>query len=241
MKIALIGYGKMGKAIEAIALERGHEIAVRIDAGGGSLFGSEALQTADVAIEFTNPEAAPLNVKAALAAGVPVVCGSTGWNAGIKNVENFCLEKDGALLVSSNFSVGVQLFFALNKHLARLMAGRPDYKVALQETHHTAKKDAPSGTAVTLAEGILAERNDYYSWHLGASEKTNSIPVEALREEAVPGTHVITYSSAIDEIQISHTAHSRAGFALGAVLAAEFLAGKKGVFSMEDVLQLGAF
>ncbi len=241
MKIALIGYGKMGKAIEAIALERGHEIAVRIDATGENLFGSEAFKTADVAIEFTNPEAAPGNVRSALSAGVPVICGSTGWNAGIKKAEDFCRQRGGALLVSSNFSVGVQLFFALNRHLAQLMAGRPEYKIALQETHHTAKKDAPSGTAVTLVEGILAERNDYTSWHLGAVEEAQSIPVEALREEAVPGTHLISYTSAIDDIEIKHTAHSRAGFALGAVLAAEFLAGKTGVFSMADVLRLGAF
>ena len=240
MKIALIGYGKMGKAIEAVALERGHEIAVRIDASGKSLFESEEFKTADVAIEFTNPEAAPNNVKWAMAAGVPVVCGSTGWNAGIKDAETYCLDMGGALLVSSNFSVGVQLFFALNTYLAKLMATRPEYEIALQETHHTAKKDAPSGTAVTLAEGILVQRADYTSWHLGAQQEAHSIPVEALREEAVPGTHVITYASAIDEIQISHTAHSRAGFALGAVLAAEFLAGRTGVFSMEDVLQLGA-
>jgi 4-hydroxy-tetrahydrodipicolinate reductase len=241
MKIALIGYGKMGKAIEQVAQERGHEIVVRIDSGSKSLFESEDFRNADVAIEFTNPEAAPANVRVALAAGVPVVCGSTGWNAGIQDAETYCGEKGGALLVSSNFSVGVQLFFALNRHLAQLMAGRPEYKIALEETHHTAKKDAPSGTAVTLAEGILAARADYTSWHLGAGERTHSLPVNALREEAVPGTHMVTYASAIDEIQITHTAHSRAGFALGAVLAAEFLVGKRGVFSMEDVLQLGVF
>ncbi len=241
MKIALIGYGKMGKAIEEIALKRGHEITVRIGAGGESLFESEDFRNSDAAVEFTNPEAAPGNVRAALAAGVPVVCGSTGWNARLKDAENFCLEQGGALLVSSNFSVGVQLFFALNKHLAKLMAGREEYKIALEETHHTAKKDAPSGTAVTLAEGILSHRTDYTSWQLGPEISAGKLPVTALREEAVPGTHMVAYTSAIDDIEIKHTAHSRAGFALGAVLAAEFLAGKKGVFSMEDVLRLAAF
>lgn len=239
MNIALIGYGKMGHAIEQIAVMRGHSIVQRITTANRATLIEQDLKTADVAIEFTRPDAAPANVNLCLRAGIPLVCGTTGWNDELDAAKRLCNELNGALLQASNFSVGVNIFFEVNKVLARLMNHREEYGVLVEETHHTQKKDAPSGTAITLAEGIISEIPAYKGWQLGEEGAEGNIPIAAHRIEGVPGTHVITYKSAIDDISISHTAHSRDGFAMGAVLAAEFLQGKHGVFSMKDVLGIG--
>ena len=235
MKIALIGYGKMGQAIEQIALRRGHEIVLKVDHHNLEQLADGSLATADVAIEFTRPDAALGNITACFKAKVPVVCGTTGWNEQLLEAHRLCKELNGALLQSSNFSIGVNIFFEVNKKLAALMQQQPAYDVTIEEVHHTQKKDAPSGTAITIAEQILHEMDRKKSWALNSS-KPDEISITALREEGVPGTHTVTYNSSIDRIDLVHTAHSREGFALGAVLAAEFVKGKTGVFSMSDVL-----
>ena len=232
MKVALLGYGRMGQAIEKIAVERGHEIVIRKDLEPLEV----ELGTADVAIDFSHPDAAFDNIKACLEAGVPVVSGTTGWLDRFEEAKDMCSQVGGAFLYASNFSIGVNLFFNLNAYLARLMRPLKDYDVELEETHHVHKLDAPSGTAISLAEVIL-EESDKSSWSLEkGSEEVLFIGVK--REGEVPGTHRIEYNSEIDSIEIKHTAHSRTGFALGAVVAAEWLLGKKGVFSMKDVLEL---
>ena len=232
MKVALLGYGRMGQAIEKIAVERGHEIVIRKDLEPLEV----DLGTADVAIDFSHPDAAFDNIKACLETGVPVVSGTTGWLDRFEEVKDLCSQVGGAFLYASNFSIGVNLFFNLNAYLARLMRPLKDYEVELEETHHVHKLHAPSGTAISLAEGILEESNKN-GWSLErGSEKELFIGVK--REGEVPGTHRIEYSSEIDSIEIKHTAHSRTGFALGAVVAAEWLPGKKGVFNMKDVLEL---
>jgi 4-hydroxy-tetrahydrodipicolinate reductase len=238
MKIALIGYGKMGQAIEAIALERGHEIVLKIDISNRQDFTKENLQKADVAIEFTSPHSAVENILRCIENDTALVCGSTGWLAQLPEIETALRVNDGAFLYASNFSLGVNIFFEVNKLLAKLMAGQPAYDVQMTEVHHTQKKDAPSGTAITLAEQILAV--DYYKkqWVNQPTGNRNDLYIESLRIDPAPGTHNVTWTSAIDDIEIKHTAHSRTGFALGAVLAAEFLAGKKGIFTMKDVLGL---
>lgn len=236
MNIALIGYGKMGKAIEEIAVQRGHNIVMRIGSSNRHEMTGDNLRNADVAIEFTNPEVARENVMDLLQAGVPTVCGSTGWNEGLNNAKLKATENDTAFLWASNFSVGVNIFFEVNKALARLMNHRPDYDITIEETHHTQKKDAPSGTAITLAEQILDAIDRKKHWAKETTDHPEAFPIIAHRVENVPGTHKITYHSPIDDIEIIHTAHNRQGFALGAVLAAEFIAGKKGVFEMADVL-----
>jgi 4-hydroxy-tetrahydrodipicolinate reductase len=238
MKIALIGYGKMGQAIEAIALERGHEIELKIDISNRQDFTKENLQKADVAIEFTSPHSAVENILRCIENDTALVCGSTGWLAQLPEIETALRVNDGAFLYASNFSLGVNIFFEVNKLLAKLMAGQPAYDVQMTEVHHTQKKDAPSGTAITLAEQILAV--DYYKkqWVNQPTGNRNDLYIESLRIDPAPGTHNVTWTSAIDDIEIKHTAHSRTGFALGAVLAAEFLAGKKGIFTMKDVLGL---
>ena len=236
MKIALIGYGKMGKAIEQIALQRGHEIVLKVGIENLEDNTIENIRKADVAIEFTGPESAFENLIRILDAGVPVVCGSTGWLARYEEVKSHCLSKNGTLLYASNFSVGVNIFFALNKRLAELMAPHPDYEVTLTEVHHTEKRDAPSGTAITLAEQILAKNNQKKQWVNRPSAIPSDLVIVSDRIDPAPGTHVITYTSAIDDIEIKHTAHNRQGFATGAVLAAEYLLHKKGVFTMSDVL-----
>jgi 4-hydroxy-tetrahydrodipicolinate reductase len=236
MQIALIGYGKMGQTIERIALERGHHIALRITSANKQDMNAGHLQKADVAIEFTNPDAALDNVIACLSAGIGVVSGTTGWNGQLHTATSAAKEHQAAFLHASNFSIGVNIFFEVNKLLASLMNGHPEYNVKIDETHHTHKKDAPSGTAITLAEQIIANLEDKKRWALNDVNEPNAVPIFAHRVENVPGTHVINYSSAIDDIEIKHTAHNRDGFALGAVLAAEFIAGKQGVFSMKDVL-----
>ena len=234
MKLALLGYGRMGKAIESTAISRGHTIAAIVDPKGQK----GALEAADVAINFSVPNAAVDNIKSALACPIPVVCGTTGWLDQMKTVEAFCLEKNSAFLYASNFSVGVNLFFALNKKLASLMRHHPEYDVAIEETHHVHKLDAPSGTAISLAQDII-NQTDYQSW-VTEKNPTNSaqIPIHAIRKGEVPGTHNVYYQSEIDKLSIRHQAHNRKGFALGAVLAAEWILGKKGIFSMADVLNL---
>lgn len=235
MKIALIGYGKMGKAIEAVAQSRGHEIVLRIDSQSRHLLEPGSLQQADAAIEFTHPGAALDNVLHCLDAGVPVVCGTTGWNEQLSIARQRSEENGAAFLQASNFSVGVNIFFEVNKKLAALMSRQPGYEVQIEETHHTQKKDAPSGTAITLAEQVLEQITRKEKWVLGPAAGTE-LGIEAFREENVPGTHKVSYRSPIDDIDIIHTAHNRDGFAFGAVLAAEYIAGKKGVFTMNDVL-----
>ena len=236
LKIALIGYGKMGKTIEAIALERGHSINLKIDIDSQAAFTKENLQQCDVAIEFTGPHSGRENIITCLDAGIPVVSGSTGWLQDWNEVENHCRGKNGSFLYASNFSVGVNIFFELNKKLAQLMKGHQDYAISIEEIHHTQKKDAPSGTAITLAEQIIQEIPTKKNWVNEASSNPADLSIISKREDPAPGTHSIKYSSAIDDIEITHTAHSRQGFALGAVLAAEYIYNKQGVFSMKDIL-----
>jgi 4-hydroxy-tetrahydrodipicolinate reductase len=241
MNIALVGYGKMGHAIERIATERGHAIVLRITSANRAELDEAHLKGVDVAIEFTSPEAAPENVAICLKSGVPVVCGTTGWNDRLYEAKVQAVDGDTAFLHASNFSVGVNIFFEVNKLLARLMNSQPTYKVAIEEVHHLQKKDKPSGTAITLAEQILANNETLKAWKLKEETKDSTeLPIRAIREEGVPGTHTISWASSVDTIDIIHTAHNRDGFALGAVLAAEFLDGKQGVFSMQDVLGLKA-
>ena len=236
MKIALIGYGKMGKAIEAIALGRGHDVVLKIDADNLEDFNAEKLRQAEVAIEFTGPHSAAENVLRCLDYGVPLVCGSTGWLNRWEEVEARCKAKQGALLYASNFSVGVNLFFELNKYLASLMQSHPEYSISLEEIHHTQKKDAPSGTAITLAEQVIERVSRVQQWVNEPASGPGELPIISKRVDPAPGTHHVKYQSAIDDIEIIHTAHSREGFATGAVLAAEFLRGRQGIYSMKDVL-----
>lgn len=238
MNIALIGYGKMGKAIEEIAIQRGHSISLIIDLANRGDLTKENLSKADVAIEFTGPESAFENVMTCLNAGIPTVVGSTGWLEHLEEAQATCKANNAALLVASNFSVGVNIFFEINKRLAALMAPHPEYNVEVEEIHHTQKKDAPSGTAITLAEGILNSYPEKKKWVNEATSAGDALGIVSKRIDPAPGTHVITYTSAIDDIEIRHTAHNRLGFSTGAVLAAEFLAGKKGIFNMSDVLGL---
>ena len=238
MKIALIGYGKMGKAIETIALNKGHEIVLKIDIQNSQDFTEVALQKADVAIEFTGPHSAYENVKKCIAWGIPVVSGSTGWLDKWNEVKDLCEEKNGTLIYSSNYSIGVNLFFELNKQLAQLMEPYNSYDVSMTEVHHTEKKDAPSGTAISLAEQILTHLGRKNKWVNSASANSNELVIQSERMDPAPGTHMIKYSSEVDDIEIIHTAHTRVGFASGAVLAAEFAFEKKGIFTMKDVLGL---
>lgn len=236
MNIALIGYGKMGKAIEKIAAERGHQVVQKI--GKESALTPEGV---DVAIDFSLPEVAVANISSCLNNGVPVISGTTGWLDNYDKMVALCEEKKGAFIYASNFSVGVNLFFELNKKLAQLMNRQEDYHIGLEEIHHTQKLDAPSGTAITVAEDII-ENSHYNNWELNTKDtqafSNTEVPIQAVREGKVPGTHSVTFKSAIDTIKISHEAHSREGFALGAVVAAEWILGKKGVFSMRDVLNI---
>jgi len=236
MNIALIGYGKMGKAIEQVALRRGHSIVLRITGSNKDEFTTDNLQKADVAIEFTNPHAAKENVLACLGMGVNVISGTTGWNTGLADAEQCAKENNAAFLHASNFSVGVNIFFEVNKALASLMSRHSEYDVMIEETHHTQKKDAPSGTAITLAEQILQNIGRKSSWALNDINEADTLPILAYRVENVPGTHKVSYSSPIDTIDIVHTAHTREGFAIGAVLAAEYIAGRQGIYTMKDVL-----
>lgn len=238
MKIALIGYGKMGKAIEEIALQKGHTIGLKITSSNIADLTEVNLQECDVAIEFTNPESAVENIKLCIKAGVPVVCGSTGWVNQEQEIKNYCTAQNGTLLFASNFSIGVNIFFEINKRLATLMASQNGYQVKIKEIHHTQKKDAPSGTAITLANAIIAERKDKKTWSLNDSAKENEISITSTRKDPAPGTHHVLYASETDDIEIIHTAHTRKGFASGALIAAEFITRKKGIFSMNDILKI---
>lgn len=232
MKFALLGYGRMGKAIEQIALDRGHQIVCKIDKN----LSEGKLHEADAAINFSIPDAAADNISSALNQRIPVVCGTTGWLDAYQQVTQTALEKNTAFLYASNFSVGVNLFFKLNKVLAQMMHPHKEYRASMEETHHIHKLDAPSGTAITLAEGII-ENSDLIDWKLDEDAK-DSLSIQSYREGEVPGTHSIKYKSTIDDITIEHKAHNRKGFALGAVIAAEWIVGKKGIFKMDDVLNL---
>lgn len=236
MKIALIGYGKMGKAIEEVALERGHEIVLKIDENNLSDFNKENIDKADVSIEFTGPHAAYDNLVKLFNFGATVVSGSTGWLDKLQEAQALCKEKNAAFIYASNFSVGVNLFFELNKKLAQLMHPHKQYTVTMEEIHHTQKKDAPSGTAITLAESILNHYPQKNNWT--SIKNQNNLYIQSNRCGDEKGFHAVHYQSAIDGITLSHQAYSRKGFAVGAVIAAEFLAGKKGVFTMSDVLNI---
>jgi 4-hydroxy-tetrahydrodipicolinate reductase len=236
MKIALIGHGKMGKAIEEIALSRGHEIVLRVSIDNLEDNTEEKIRMADVAIEFTGPDSAFDNIIRCIRAGLPVVCGSTGWLDRAAEVREFCLAYGKAFLYASNFSVGVNIFFEVNKRLAELMVSQPDYEVSMVEIHHTQKVDAPSGTAITLAEQILEKIPRKKGWVNHISDNLDELQILSERIDPAPGKHKILYQSAIDDIEITHTAHNRKGFATGAVLAAEFVIDKKGIFTMRDVL-----
>ena len=233
MKIALFGYGKMGKVIEKIAIERGHEIVLKIEQGDASY----NLKIADVAIDFSTPTAAVSNITEAINCKIPVVCGTTGWLEAFESIKSLCHTKNGAFLYASNFSLGVNLFFELNRKLAQVMKPYGEYSMGIEEIHHTQKQDAPSGTAITLAEDAIKE-SEYTGWSLGKSLDPKQIGIEAKRIENIPGTHKVSYDSKIDSIEIKHIAKNREGFGLGAVIAAEWLFGKTGVFSMKDVLNI---
>lgn len=237
MKICLIGYGKMGKAIEEIALKRGHQISGRIGKSNFDQF-KESLRHSDVAIEFTIPEVAFENLRTCSEMKVPVVSGTTGWLERFSELETIIKNNDSSLVYASNFSIGVQLFFYLNKQLAILMAKQREYSCSMEEIHHKQKLDAPSGTALHLAKDILKLNLNYTNWELGTETNNDILAINALREDGVVGTHTIRYKSAIDEITICHKAFSREGFALGAVIAAEWICSKKGIFTMSDVLGL---
>ena len=238
MNIAIIGYGKMGKMIESIAAERGHRTVLTIDIDNLHDFTQENLEKAQVAIEFTNPATAFNNITRCIEYGVPVVSGSTGWYERLDEAKCFCTEHNGSMLCASNFSLGVNVFFEINRQLARIMNRFPDYSPEIEEIHHTQKLDAPSGTAITLAEGIIGEISRIKEWELVETQNFASLPIHAIRRDSVPGTHSVKYSSEIDDIEIIHTAHNRRGLALGAVMAAEYIHDKKGIFSMKDLLKI---
>jgi 4-hydroxy-tetrahydrodipicolinate reductase len=235
MRIALLGYGKMGKAIETSALERGHSIVAKINSQ--LPLDQVNWSEVDVCIEFTRPELAPQHIAYCAQKQVPIVVGTTAWQAALPELITLVLEADAALLYASNFSVGVNLFFELNSFLAKLMAPHRDFKIAMEEIHHTQKLDAPSGTAITLANGII-EHTHYNQWTIDTPQSADDLKIQVQRIDNVPGTHSVQYNSPIDTIEIKHTAHSREGFALGAVIAAEWVVGKKGVYTMKDVLGL---
>ena len=234
MKIILLGYGKMGKIIERIARERGHEISAKIDVDNQHEF--ETMQ-GDVAIEFSHPDAAFENVRKTLKKGIPVVCGTTGWLERKPEIEALCRETNGAFFYASNYSPGVNIFFKVNEYLARIMNGFKEYSVEMDEIHHTQKKDAPSGTAITLAEGVMKHLERKKLWVNEDTTNPEELLIKSFRIADVPGTHVVKYASPVDDIEIKHIAHSREGFATGAVLVAEWIRNKKGVLSMDDFLK----
>lgn len=238
MNIALVGYGKMGRMIESVAAGRGHRVVLTIDVDNLDDFTRGNLAKADVAIEFTRPDTAFENVWRCIDFGVAVVSGSTGWYDRMAEVQSFCTARGGSMLCTSNFSLGVNIFFEINRRLARMMNGFADYAVEIEETHHTQKVDAPSGTAISLAEGVIGEISRIHAWQLDGDARGDLLPVRAIRRDNVPGTHRVRYSSPIDDIEITHTAHNREGLALGAVMAAEYIHDKKGVFTMKDVLPI---
>jgi 4-hydroxy-tetrahydrodipicolinate reductase len=238
MNIALIGYGKMGKAIEKIAIEKGHQITAIVDSKNPIEL--LKINNIDVAIEFTRPELARKHMVYCLEIGLPIVVGTTAWKEDLPAITDMVNKQNGSLVHASNFSIGVNLFFEMNKKLAKIMEAHPAYKLEMTEIHHTQKLDKPSGTAVTLAEEIIEQNINYKHWRLAEDNKLvneNEFFIHALREENVPGTHLISYESQIDSIHFEHVAHTRDGFALGAIVAAEWLQNKKGIFTMKDVLQ----
>lgn len=234
MKIALLGYGRMGQTIEQIALKRGHTIVLTIDKDDIDY----DITKADVAIDFSIPTVAFNNISNCINNQVPVISGTTGWLDNYDNAVALCKEKQGAFIYASNYSLGVNIFFELNKTLAKMMSTLKQYHVSMEEIHHTQKLDAPSGTAITLANGIISQHTEYNKWKLDEADET-TIPITAKRIEGVPGTHTVKYESEVDSITIEHVAHNRQGFALGAVIAAEWIVGKTGVFTMNDVLNIG--
>jgi 4-hydroxy-tetrahydrodipicolinate reductase len=236
MKIALIGYGKMGQTIDRIASERGHEIVLKIDENNVQDLTAENLKKADVAIEFSTPHAAYENILKCMDAGTPLVCGTTAWLDKLDEVKAKVASANGSFIYSSNYSLGVNLFFLLNEYAAQLLAPYQNYVPSVKEIHHTAKLDAPSGTAITIAEGIMANQKQITTWENNESIERDVLGIVSERIDPAPGTHIVTYSSGIDTIKLEHEAHSREGFALGAVIAAEWLPGKKGVFGMRQVL-----
>lgn len=233
MKIALLGYGRMGKEIEKIALQRGHEIVIKTN-----IDDSFDINLADVAIDFSIPTSAYTNISNCINNNVPVISGTTGWLEKYEEAVDLCTEKKGAFIYASNFSLGVNIFFELNNQLAKMMHNLSDYNITMEEIHHTKKLDAPSGTAITLADGII-ENSSKSNWELDGEISEKSIPIIAKRIPDVPGTHTVDYTSEVDSIEITHTAHSRKGFALGAVVAAEWIQNREGVFTMKDVLNIG--
>ncbi|WP_044174172.1 4-hydroxy-tetrahydrodipicolinate reductase [Flectobacillus major] len=236
MNIVLLGYGKMGKVIEKIALSRGHNIVARIDVNNRSEFDALSASQVDAVIEFSHPLSAFDNVKSCIEKGIPVVCGTTGWLEKKPEIEALTLEKQGAFFWSSNYSIGVNIFFQLNKMLARLMSPQKQYTVSTTEIHHTEKKDSPSGTAITIAEGLIENLEGKDKWINNEIPAQNEVAIWSAREGKVPGTHIVKYISDIDQIEILHQAHGREGFALGAVIAAEWIVGKKGIFGMNELL-----
>jgi 4-hydroxy-tetrahydrodipicolinate reductase len=237
LRILLIGYGKMGRAIELAAKERGHTIVAGISEKHSDIPLICRSFQPDIAFEFTSPDSAPANIRALIESGIPVVCGSTGWLTEWDAICNLVAAQKGAFFYASNFSLGMNLLFHLAEVTGRFMDHHPDYDVSIEEVHHTEKRDMPSGTAITLAERLMRSMRSKKSWKLNAESSKSTIGISALRQPNVPGTHTVTFSSAIDTIQLSHTAHSRMGFANGAVHAGEWMLGKTGVFSMEDLLR----
>ena len=238
MRIALVGYGKMGKEIEKIAKERGHCISIIIDQDNSEDMNSTSFKQTDVAIEFTNPYSALNNINCCINSGVPVVCGSTGWLDHLPEISEYVKAQNGALFYASNFSLGVNIFFKVNQHLASIMSKFNDYSVEVEEWHHNQKLDSPSGTAITAAEGILESYTNKNGWINQSVNDSNKLGIISIRKGEIPGTHTVTYDSPVDKIVLTHEAKSREGFALGAVLAAEFLASKTGVYTMSDLLAL---
>ncbi len=235
MKIALFGYGKMGKEIEQIALQRNHEIVLKIDESNVEKITTDDLKKADVGIEFSTPHSVIKNINTALSVQLPLVVGTTGWYDQLDEIKSLCIKNNGALFYASNFSLGVNLFFKVNSYLADLMNKYKDYEVSMEEIHHIHKLDKPSGTAITLANQILEKIDRKSSWSI-TEKHADTLFIKDVREGEVPGTHIVRYQSPIDDIEILHKAHNRKGFALGAVIAAEFLQGKKGVFTMSDLI-----
>jgi len=235
MNIALLGYGKMGKEIEAIAIQRGHSIVLKVDENNASTFTNEELKKADVAIEFSTPHTVIGNIKRCFEVHVPVVVGTTGWYDSFKEIETECKQKNGTLFHATNFSLGVNLFFKINTYLAELMNKYKNYEVAMEEIHHVHKLDKPSGTAISLANQIIEKVDRKINWSI-TDNKPETLFIKDVREGDVPGTHIIKYASEVDDIEIMHKAHNRKGFALGAVIAAEFVYQKKGIFTMDNLI-----
>lgn len=238
MRIALFGYGKMGREIEQVAIQRGHEIDLKIDIHNTDTFSKDELKKCSVAIEFSTPHSAISNINKCFDIGIPVVVGTTGWYDKLDEVKKSCNEKNGCLFYASNFSVGVNIFFKVNEYLAKNMNNYTEYKISIEEIHHVHKLDAPSGTGISLAEGIMRNIPRKTKWINQKTDKENELEIISKREGEIPGTHIVRYYSEIDDIEIIHKAHNRKGFALGAVLAAEFIKGKKGIFGMNDLLKL---